>query len=401
MRGWSEPISAPLVSFLIAVRFLFDGLGSGNPINNSLNLLLCFFLVFHWLHEVLSGQNVPYKNFNLLTLLFVLSTGFFFAIAHSNPIQLTLIAFIKTLILIMFIKFLQNLDFSQIRKLQVRIIWIVAISGVIGGLELLLQKSIFLGAAGSTKLSELGRYSGLFSWQNIATICYSISLLWLINEYSRIKKSQRYFFVISNIIGLISSASLSGLLGLSVSLLYFLAKNKKNRRHSIFPIIIFTVFVGTTSSVLVSRIKEALSTDFSSSNLYVSNNSLEWRLIQWRFIISKIRAEWLFGYGLGSSTGVADFNGYLSHNSYLTIILEFGILGFIMIIACIYFSLRNFLKNFPKDYSVYVKSIYICVAVSGLAENLPNQVTLYIFIPLIIYNSRIISILSNQGVTSK
>lgn len=360
--------------------------------------MLCFFLVLNWFHAVLSGKNIPSQNFNQLALLAVLSMGFFFAIVQHNPVVSTSIAFIKTLILITFLKFLQNLELLRVRILQTRINTIIAISGVIGGLELLLQRSVFRGGAGSTKLTEMGRYSGLFSWQNIATICYSVSLLWLINEFSSMKKSQRNFFVVANIVGLISSASLSGLLGLTISLLYYLAKNNTKRRQFIAPIIVFTVFLGTTSSVIVSRIKDALGSDFSSSDLYVSNNSLEWRIIQWRFIIQKIRAEWLFGYGFGSSTGVADFNGYLSHNSYLTILLEFGIFGFSLIACCILLSMRNFLRKVPQDNLVFVKSIYICIAISGLAENLPYQVALYILIPLIIYKSQFTTQSSNSRV---
>jgi O-antigen ligase len=325
---------------------------------------------------------------NQIALVAILSIGFLFAIVKQNPIVSTSTALIKTLILVTFIKFLQNSNSLQRKKLLLRINSIIAVSGIIGGLEMLLQKSLLISETGSTKLTEMGRYSGLFSWQNIATICHSISLLWLVNEFSRLKRSYRNILILANIVGLISSASLSGLLGLTISVVFFLIKTKKNRKQLVVPISIFIVFIATTSSVLLGRIKEALGSDVGSTNLYVSNNSLEWRLIQWRFIIQKIRSQWLFGYGIGSSNGVADFNGYLSHNTYLTVLLEFGIFGFGLIAICVIISMRNFLRSVPKNNSVFVQSVYICVAISGFAENLPYQVALYILIPLVIYNSK-------------
>jgi len=325
-----------------------------------------------------------------------LSIGLLFAFVQQNPIVSTSIASVKTLILIAIIKFLQNLGLREIKIILSRVNFIIAVSGVIAGLEMLLQRSLLFGGTGSDKLEEMHRYSGLFSWQNIGAICHSISLLWVINELSRLKRSHGNLMILANILGLISSASLAAVLGLTISTLYFLVKNK--RKQFLAPTIGIIVFMAATNSILVGRIKDALGSDLSSNNGSISSNSSEWRLIQWRFIIEKIQNEWLFGYGLGSTNGVADFNGYLSHNSYLTLLLEFGIFGFSLISICILLSMRNTLRYLPKENLVFVKSIYICIAITGLFENLPNQVILYILIPLIIFGSKITPQISNSRV---
>ena len=371
---------------LITLRVLLDGLGSVGPTNDILNTLLCVGLLINWLYSIILGLNSASRPLNQIVTCLLASIAIITAIQKNNPAITIVIAVIKFLILISFLKYLQNSQASVKRKILFRINFIIALSGIIGGIELILRRNILLVGVGSSNLNEMGRYSGLFSWQNIATICYSVSILWLLSQPSDLKKQYRIYLVIGNVVGIVSSASLAGAIGLTASFVYLVSKRSLQKRFVFIPIVAFCILALTTSSVLLDRFQEALGSNLSDSSIQTSSNSLEWRLIQWRFIFEKITDEWLFGYGMGSSNGVADFNGYLSHNSYLTLLLEFGFFGLTLIIILLSISLQSLLRKVEAKKKNFVKSIILCICVSGFGENLPHQIVLYIIVPIIVYS---------------
>lgn len=356
-------------------------------INNYLNLALCVTLMLNWFFSALTKINATTSVINQVLIILIITVGILTSINQENPAIDTATAFIKTLILIGFIKYIQNISEYSVEKLLYKLNLVVALSGVVSGIELISKKNLLLMNIGSSKLTEMGRYSGLFSWQNIATICHSISLLWILSRITTMKKRQIYALATCNIVGVISSASLSGVFGLTTALIYLTLKNKIRKKYIYSSAVLFSIFTATTSSVIFTRLKEALGSDLSNSELQISNNSLEWRIIQWRLVLIKIKDHWIFGYGLGSSNGVADFNGYLSHNTYLTLLLEFGIVGFSLIFAITFVTSRSFLKKMPFNQTVFAKSIFICVGISGLGENLPYQIALYILVPISAYST--------------
>ena len=333
------------------------------------------------------GVNSASRPLNQIVISLLSSISIITAIQKNNSSITIAIAVIKFLILIGFVKYLQNSQASVKRKILFRVNFIIALSGIIGGIELILSRNILLIGVGSSNLIEMGRYSGLFSWQNIATICYSVSILWILSQSSDLKKQYRIYILIGNFVGIISSASLAGAIGLITSFVYLVSKRSLQNRYIFIPIVAFSILALTTSSVLLERFKEALGSNLSDSSIQTSSNSLEWRLIQWRFIFEKIKNEWLFGYGLGSSNGVADFNGYLSHNSYLTLLLEFGFFGLTLIIILIYTSLQTFLRKVGAKKQNFVKSIILCICISGFGENLPHQIVIYLIVPIIVYST--------------
>lgn len=338
------------------------------------------------MYSIILGVNSVSRPLNQIIICLLASIAIITAIQKNNPTITIVIAVIKFIILIGFVKFLQNSQASLKRKILLRVNFIVALSGLIGGIELILGRNILLVGVGSSNLIEMGRYSGLFSWQNIATICYSVSILWLLSQSSDLKKQYRIYILIGNFVGIVSSASLAGAIGLITSFVYLVSKRNLQKRYIFIPMVAFSILALTTSSVLLDRFKEALGSNLSDSSIQTSSNSLEWRLIQWRFIFEKIKDEWLFGYGMGSSNGVADFNGYLSHNSYLTLLLEFGFFGLTLIIILLSISLQSFVRKVGARKQNFVKSIILCICISGFGENLPHQIVLYIIVPIIVYS---------------
>ncbi|MDF5722520.1 MAG: O-antigen ligase family protein [Rhizonema sp. PD37] len=196
------------------------------------------------------------------------------------------------------------------------------------------------GAIGAMPVAEISRIKGTMGHPNAfaTTLLLFISLTYwkLTNSFSKFP-----WFLIMGLLALcfVSTKALTGLTMLAAFVLVLVIP-RLSFLNLIGGALFFAVIIGLFANSDFGRERlgslsntPLLNPDLDTSRAILlsqgDNNSFNWRLAQWTFLMSKIFPQSPFlGFGLGLSIE-AGGNGYLPHNDYIRALIEGGITGFV------------------------------------------------------------------------
>ena len=212
----------------------------------------------------------------------------------------------------------------------------------------------------------------------IMIIPISISLFW----YSRKAHKKAIFLGTSLILilALVLTLSRGGWIGFAFGILIFIILIEKRLLLSAIPLALGGVYFLPQS--ILNRI-------LSIGNLRDSSNA--YRIRMWDITLDIIRDNWLVGVGFGYIPFKYTFETYIrtmpvyhSHNTYLQVTSEMGILGLIVFLALIFIIYKYSIKRLIKGEDRYIRTMAVGV-LAGLAALLGHGlVESVLYLPRII-----------------
>jgi len=221
-------------------------------------------------------------------------------------------------------------------------------------------------------------HATFFSMQLVIALIYMISIL--------IKEKNRYtrvFYLLCSIVltaGLVQLSSKSVLVVLliviNIAVPYFIFKSSKRWKY---------VLISASSSVVLisgilysgafrERFLNEFQIDISKATI---NETSDGRLARWQVVTELINKKPITGYGTGSEMELLQdafykhklYNSYLSklnaHNEYLSVLLNSGIIGFLIYVATLIWGINIAFKQ--KD--LFFFTFILLMAIVSLSEN--------------------------------
>ena len=254
--------------------------------------------------------------------------------------------------------------------------------------------------------TRLGMYSGIFP-DRAATAFYSciligcgIFILFKHNKklISNFKKIVGAAFLIVGVLSLLMTAKRGHLVAAAIALLFVYITFKKAHHKSIAKIVIASVILVSAAFFIVTNLDAAklMIERFTDNDNFYTN-----RLDIYGNIYNQIEEHILLGTGTASAYDILGIGG---HNIYLTVFMENGIFGFILIIVCVLCSMiytwqviyhqskQNQYECLPNLlFALFIQIFFVIYGFSGnpLYDNYIFYI--YIFSIAITQNSEIMS----------
>jgi len=116
------------------------------------------------------------------------------------------------------------------------------------------------------------------------------------------------------------------------------------------------------------------------------NNSFNWRIAQWSYLLDQWKQFPIFGFGLGTSIHVST-NKLLPHNDYVRALVEGGIVGLITFLAFLGVQalyLVRLIRSTPiqsaqSDLCLSLLAVLLAIPVGMLTENIWSHTTLFFY----------------------
>jgi O-antigen ligase len=162
-------------------------------------------------------------------------------------------------------------------------------------------------------------------------------------------------------------------------------------------ILLLVVVLGLFASTEfgVERLRSIAQTPLFNSNIDVSraillsnsdNNSFNWRIAQWTYLLKSWQQSPIFGYGLATSRYLSIFHLY-AHNDYIRALVEGGIVGlvtFFAFLAAQSMRLVQLLRSAPRgsaqrDLCWILLAFFLATLIAMLTENIWSHTLLYFY----------------------
>lgn len=119
---------------------------------------------------------------------------------------------------------------------------------------------------------------------------------------------------------------------------------------------------------------------------YGDNNSFNWRLAQWTYLLQAWEQAPVFGYGLGTSMYLTSLKAY-AHNDYIRALAEGGAVGLLVFLAFLgaqITRLVQLIRQSPKDsakqeFCLVLLAVLLATMVGMITENIWSHTTLYFY----------------------
>lgn len=325
-----------LCFFLVMVPFA----GIGHFVFNLRWVFLGLFC-FHVFGDIFLGRTVRrIKSFDILALIFILY-AFLSSFYSPYPIltlertATTLALYIAVFWIIWKYAYIEGPE--KVVHIILQVMWLVLTAGYL---------MIFISPH---RAFPFGRFAGIFGNPNGLGVISAIILplsLWQALETR--KKSAAFLFLIM-LAGLFLSAARGSLNAAIIGLGYFIYAHSKKYK----PLILFFSIAFALISVWVIEtiLKEFFLTYVRVETLSIGGGRFE----AWPVTLNLIRENLFFGYGFGVEDKIFGLkhivfyihSGVYVHNSYLGIMLQLGIIGFIMFFTPLFILL--FKELFSKQ----------------------------------------------------
>jgi O-antigen ligase len=199
---------------------------------------------------------------------------------------------------------------------------------------------------------------GTLSHPSTAAALFSIGLALALFQYYQGRQRRYVLAALLLTVGLLSTRSLGGIAQAPVTLVaYGVFAGRLTRRArttALVGVAILLVFVFTGFGS--GRIQELTrTTSLSQASHGITSNALDWRYYQWSLLLKDWRAKPVLGWGLGTTDSYVTPQNNLPHNDFLRLVVETGVLGFIV---------------FGIGWAVLVRSLYRRIRIPGPAQSL-------------------------------
>jgi O-antigen ligase len=116
------------------------------------------------------------------------------------------------------------------------------------------------------------------------------------------------------------------------------------------------------------------------------NNSFNWRIAQWTYLLDQWKQFPIFGYGLGTSIYVST-NKLLPHNDYVRALVEGGIVGLTTFLGFLGIQVLYLLRlvrsspreNIQTDFCLTLLAVLLALPVGMLTENIWSHTTFFFY----------------------
>lgn len=379
--------------------------------NFSYEILLSLLVLFSIIKEWYFNRKINFK-INVSTFLLIISLVVIFLINvitslfHFNASEvkrITTIFVANIFILLIFIYFIKN---SHLRNIIIKSI-------VLGGV--ILSISIFLELFYNYYILNINyhRYGGLIIDQNgaalVLNLCFILSF-YTDRFYRSFSLVIRLIFRLLLVMALLATASRSGLIAFGVSILMLIAYYVYRQELSYKPIALilvlsFLIFIfrHQVSTFLIEFTKmvdlERLSNIFKLSPSLPPNGvgppsgnpppvvmdpatSGRWQLIYNTIYV--IKNNWLVGVGVGNLPNLIDPTFHMnSHNLWLQLIGESGILMFFTLLFFVIFLMSYIINKQFKNKIIFIFGLIVIFIDSFFNHNLFNLNLIWLFLSLV------------------
>ncbi len=365
--------------FLITISFGLRGFQIG-PFK-LLEILLINYCIFAIYIKLINKQKVKINIVDIVIFLFIINV--LFGILINSFTDDTFITLIRLLIGILIYAFFSNVHINIYKKY------------ISFGL-LFTANYIFIHNLNNFINFISGNYSGQFVRRmsiessfgnpnfvsNFLLIPFNVSIWFLIKGVVRRNiyiTLYNLLTVISIIILMIVTQSRGSLVALFINIILYLGwfvKNRKLNVRNLFVISITILIIAITIiQILPSTVLDYLYQRFDYDQIMSGSG----RNIIFRDGLNKFLQKPIFGVGLGNFKRISIYNSR-THNLYLELLVETGLLGFILFIYIIYATI-SMRKKDPENIPYYFS--FIALLINGMTINMLDLRHLWLIIGIL------------------
>lgn len=345
---------------LVSLATLLPGFGAID--NNPVRWMSIGFLTISFLfYKCFISQNEFRINFEKCTLIILSSIYLLYNCLNSDNINESFITLYK-LIIIVSVFFASYLAIRKISGAFLFICYIFIISLFFESIYTLIDF-----------FSTNDSFTGISKNRNISSSSLVLKLIFLIYVIENSKPFyKKFIFRALEIIALLSIIVLQSRFGiisiLGIYFLYFMLM-KSSRKIIVLPILISAVFFLYFNN---NNFQNKIEKNYTFQNLS-EDNSVQQRLNFYKSSINLFKIKPITGHGLGSwkyksienksSKTNSVFIPYYTHNDFLQILMETGLVGLFVYLAFFLLVLKTLLKN--RDNKSYIPLIIALILVSS------------------------------------
>jgi len=305
-------------------------------------------------------------------LLFCIGTSLLYSEIFSNSLS-DLLSFIQILIFLqIFYKYcLCSDDLNKLLIVLALSIFFTAISTFIMGSVLDARVSVF-----SQNQNEIA----VFFAVGVQVVLYLMS-----QTKSSTLKIFLMILIFLLVVALINTGSRTGAIVIGVIFLYYIYSQVKVSFKNIFGLAIFLFIISLSNLSGLIHIENIIR--ISESKEQIEDGNLTGRGYIWAQAFTYIEKKPFLGYGIGTSEEVLarsfpDFEKKSTHNTFILILFELGIVGLIIFFRLIYTSVKESLKIENKQKRHLVLSLIVTILIFGLTLALFRRKLLFVILVL-------------------
>lgn len=261
---------------------------------------------------------------------------------------------------------------------------------------------IFVGASGefadiSASGGQAGRIRGTVGLANTFATFLILFILLAWWKLKQVKNKLPWLLLIAvQVFFLTSTQSLFSLIMMVVAVIIMILP-QLSLTSLIGGIFLLTTFIGLFISTEFgqARLESVSDTPLLNPNIDISrsillswsdNNSFNWRIAQWTFLIQAWERHPILGYGLHSAPYLTVLANH-AHNEYVRALAEGGIIGFLLFLLFLGVTVGRIITLFQKfpsrsagrDFCLSLLAMWIAMIVGMITENIWTHTTLLFY----------------------
>lgn len=260
-----------------------------------------------------------------------------------------------------------------------------------------LLPSVLVSAKDPTSIEEISRINGTLGHPN--TFATFVLLFIGLTCWKLGQSRQRWFWLL--LLGLlaffyVSTKALFSLVMLAVFVLVLIAP-RLSLLNLLGGVLLFAIVIGLFASTPFGqeRLNSIAQTPLLNPNIDISraillskadNNSFNWRLSQWTYLLQRWREFPILGYGVGISAYVST-NGLYPHNDYVRALVEGGIVGLVtfllflgtQVVRLVRLILRASRDSAQRNLCLILLAILLAIPMGMITENIWSHTTFFFY----------------------
>lgn len=249
----------------------------------------------------------------------------------------------------------------------------------------------------SSIIEEISRINGTLGHPNTFA---TFVLLFIALTYWKVGQSRKRWFWLL-LLGLlaffyVSTKALFSLVMLAVFVLVLIAP-RLSLINLLGGVLLFAIVIGLFASTPFGqeRLNSIAQTPLLNPNIDISraillsktdNNSFNWRLSQWTYLLQRWREFPIFGYGVGISAYVST-NGLYPHNDFVRALVEGGIVGLVayllffatQVMRLVRLILRTSSDSAQRNLCSILLAILLAIPMGMITENIWSHTTFFFY----------------------
>ena len=246
-------------------------------------------------------------------------------------------------------------------------------------------------------VEEISRINGTLGHPNTFA---TFVLLFIALTYWKVLQSEKSWFWLL-LLGLlaffyVSTKALFSLVMLAVFVLVLIAP-RLSLINLLGGLLLFAIIIGLFASNPFGqeRLNSIAQTPLLNPNIDISraiilsktdNNSFNWRLSQWTYLLQRWREYPSLGYGVGTSAYVSN-NGLYPHNDYVRALVEGGIVGLVayllffvtQVVRLVRLILRDSSTSAQRNLCLILLAVLLAIPMGMMTENIWSHTTFFFY----------------------